>query len=276
MILTQLKNYACLMRLHKPIGIFLLLWPTLWALWLAAEGKPDRVLVTVFVVGVILMRSAGCVINDVADRRFDRFVERTRERPLVSGKVSVKEALMLFVVLLMIAFLMALTFLNPLTIQLAVVGALLAIIYPFLKRITHLPQVGLGIAFAFGVPMAFAAELNHIPGKAWVLFLAAAVWPVIYDTYYAMVDRVDDLKIGVKSTAILFGRYDRLMVGCLQVIFLSLMGIVGWLFHLKNGFWVSLLLAALLMIHQQRINPFKAFLNNHWIGLVIFIGIVIS
>jgi len=277
----RLKNYFYLMRLNKPIGIFLLLWPTLWALWLAGEGKPSVSIVSIFIVGVIVMRSAGCVINDLADRNFDGSVERTRARPLASKKVSVKEALVLFAILILIAFLLALS-LGRLTVLLAVVGVLLAIGYPFLKRITHLPQIGLGVTFAWGVPMAFVAQLNQVPMKSWVLFLAAATWPVIYDTYYAMVDREDDIKIGVKSTAILFGKRDLLIIGLLQCLFILLLVVVGCLFNLHVVYYTSLLFVAMLFAYQQWITRtrdrdacFKAFLN-HWVGLIIFIGIVLS
>jgi 4-hydroxybenzoate polyprenyltransferase len=278
----NLKNYLLLMRLHKPIGILLLLWPTLWALWLAADGKPDISIVLIFILGVIVMRSAGCVINDIADRQFDGLVMRTKERPLVSGKVSVKAALILFGLLIALAFMLVLL-LNGLSILLAIIGALLAIGYPFLKRFTHLPQAGLGLAFSWGVPMAFAAELNEVPTKAWILFIAAAIWPVIYDTFYAMVDRADDIKAGVKSTAILFGKNDRLVIGLLQGLFLILMIVIGKIFQLNFPYYLGLLMAALLCVYQQVIclradtrAYFKAFLNNNWVGLIIFSGILLS
>jgi 4-hydroxybenzoate polyprenyltransferase len=282
MILSHLKNYAYLMRLHKPIGIFLLLWPTLWALWLAGEGKPDVFIVAVFVAGVIIMRSAGCIINDFADRHLDLWVERTCDRVLTSGKVSVQAALGLFAGLMVLAFGLVLT-LNRLTVLLAIVGAVLTVVYPFLKRVTHLPQIGLGLAFAFGVPMAFAAELNQVPWRGWVLFLAAVIWPVIYDTYYARVDREDDVKIGIKSTAILFGKWDRFMVGLLQTFFLLLLVLNGSLFHLNFYYFVSLFCVVILFVYQQWItsvqrkeNYFRAFLNNNWVGLVIFLGIAMQ
>jgi 4-hydroxybenzoate polyprenyltransferase len=270
------------MRFHKPIGIFLLLWPTLWALWLAGEGKPNLFIVLIFMLGVVLMRAAGCVINDLADRHFDAHVERTRDRPLVTGQVSTKEALVLFFILIFCAFLLVL-FLNQLTFQLAFIGALLAVIYPLLKRVTHLPQFGLGLAFAWGVPMSFAALTNSVPLKAWVLFFAAAIWPVIYDTMYAMVDREDDKKIGVKSTAILFANYDRMILGVLQVMFLVSLFLVGYLFGLDQFYDMSLLAVLGLFLYQQKLiknrereNCFKAFLNNHWVGLFIFAGMVAS
>jgi len=276
------KPYLQLMRLDKPIGIFLLLWPTLWALWLATAGKPDWVTVLIFVTGVVLMRSAGCVINDIADRNFDRHVTRTQHRPLTAQKISLASALGLFGFLCVLAFLLVLN-LNILTIKLAFVGAFLAIIYPFLKRVTHLPQVGLGLAFAWGVPMAFAAELNNIPASAWFLFVTAAVWPVIYDTMYAMVDQGDDEKIGVKSTAILFGKNTVMTLALLQVLFLVMLTCLGILFEMHWPFFLSLGFSAVLFVYQlvliKKSDPadcFKAFLNNHWIGLIVFGGIVLG
>lgn len=272
----NIKPFLAITRLNKPIGIFLLLWPTWWALWLAGEGKPNGLIVMIFTLGVILMRSAGCIINDIADRKVDGFVKRTCQRPLVTGDLSVKEALVFFVVLLLLSFALVL-FLNSLTIGLACIGALLAIVYPFLKRVTHLPQLGLGLAFAWGVPMAFAALTYQIPAKGWWLFAAAALWPVIYDTLYAMADREDDLKIGVKSTAILFGPWDKWVVGVLQAVFLLVLCYVGHLFHLTMIYFICLLMVLLLFVFQQRLlqknQPFKAFLNNNWVGFFIFLGI---
>ncbi|MEO8963108.1 MAG: 4-hydroxybenzoate octaprenyltransferase [Gammaproteobacteria bacterium] len=278
----QLIHYARLMRLHKPIGIFLLLWPTLWALWLASAGKPNLLIVSIFVVGVIVMRSAGCIINDFADREIDKHVERTRDRPLTSGLVTTTEALILFFILITLAFILIL-FLNHFTILLAFAGLFFAVTYPFLKRVTHLPQIGLGLAYAWGVPMAFAAENNSITPAGWEVFAAALLWPVMYDTLYAMVDRSDDLKIGVKSTAILFAHYDRFMIAILQIIFLILLVHIGFLFKLTEIYFLGLFFAGLLFVYQQWLirsrDPkacFKAFLNNNWVGLIIFFGVVFA
>ncbi len=277
-----MKNYIRLARLHKPIGIFLLLWPTMWALWLAKPGVPDVSLIVIFVLGVIVMRSAGCVINDFADRHFDKHVARTKDRPLTSGKITTRSAGILFFILMLIAFGLVL-FLNRFTILLAFAGALFASVYPFLKRVTHLPQVGMGVSFAWGVPMAFAAQNNVITSADWQVFLAVAVWAVMYDTLYAMTDRADDIKIGVKSTAILFGTFDRVIVGCLQIASILLFINIGYLFHLEKIYFVSVMGAALLFGYQQWLirdrNPahcFKAFLNNNWVGAIIFLGIILS
>lgn len=271
-----------LMRLNKPIGFFLLLWPTLWALWLASSGMPPLNILIIFITGTLVMRSAGCIINDFADRHFDKYVERTRERPLTTGAVTVKEALILFFILLSIAFVLVL-FLNPLSIELAFIGAGLAIFYPYMKRFTHLPQVGLGTAFSWGVPMAFAATTNNVPTTAVILFFTALIWPVIYDTQYAMTDRKDDLKLNLQSTAILFGQWDKIIIGLLQIIFLLMLSWVGYLFQLTTYYYLSLILVAILFIYQQRLiytrlpkNCFRAFLNNHWVGLIIFLGIAAS
>jgi 4-hydroxybenzoate polyprenyltransferase len=280
--LKTIKQYLILMRINKPIGIFLLLWPTLWALWLASDGRPNLIVVCIFILGVVLMRSAGCIINDFADKDFDKHVERTRDRPLTSGKVSTKGALILFSALMVVAFLLVLL-LNRLTILLAFAGAAFAVIYPFMKRFVSMPQLGLGIAFAWGVPMAFAALTNTVPDKSWVLFLAAAVWPVIYDTMYAMVDRIDDVKIGIKSTAITWGHADRLIVGLLQLVFILLLVACGFLFHLQSVYFMSLMLVSLFFIYQQwlikdrvQVKCFQAFLNNHWVGMIIYVGIILS
>lgn len=282
MMIERLKQYAYLMRLHKPIGILLLLWPTLWALWLAGSGRPDREVLGIFVVGVVLMRSAGCIINDFADRHFDGHVRRTRDRPLASGKVTVAEALILFVILSLLALCLVLR-LNQLTFFCAVIGAALIVIYPFMKRFTHLPQLGLGLAFTWGIPMAFAAQQGKLTWQVWFLYFTAILWPLIYDTFYAMTDREDDLKLGLKSTAILFGRADRAILGFLQGIFLLALSVVGVIFHLGLPYYGSLMVAALLFGYQQHLIRerapeacFKAFLNNHWVGAVIFVGIYLA
>ncbi len=276
----KMMPYIALMRLQKPIGIFLLLWPTLWGLWLASSHFPSLKLIFIFVLGVIVMRSAGCVVNDMADRNVDCFVERTKHRPITSGQISVRQALMLLSMLLLCGFGLVLL-LNSLTIRLSLVGAGLALVYPFLKRVTHLPQLGLGLAFAWGVPMSFAATLNVIPKQAWIVYAAAVIWPIVYDTQYAMVDRVDDESVGIKSTAILFGHYDRLFIGLLQILFLVLLAIVGNQFHLQKVYFISLLFVIFFFIYQQRLiyhrireQCFKAFLNNQWVGLIIFVGIL--
>jgi 4-hydroxybenzoate polyprenyltransferase len=277
-----MKNYLCLMRLDKPIGIYLLLWPTLWALWLASRGSPSFFIFFIFLSGVILMRSAGCVINDILDRHIDGNVLRTKERPLVSKKISLKAALFVLFVLLFVALMLLLS-LNALTIQLGFFGALFVFIYPYLKRITHLPQVGLGVAFSWGIPMAFAAILNAVPFEAWFLFVSAMLWPIIYDTQYAMTDRADDIKVGVKSTAILFGRFDIAIIAFLQVIFFLLLFLNGVLFQLKYSYFLCVGVAGLFFIYQQylikdrlRENCFKAFLNHQYVGGIIFLGIFLS
>ena len=274
--------YVRLMRLDKPIGILLLLWPTLWALWIAGAGHPSPMLVVIFTAGVVIMRSAGCVINDYADRHIDLHVERTQARPLTSGSLTEREVLMLFVGLLSIAFLLVLL-LNPLTIALSFAAALLAAAYPFTKRYTHLPQAFLGAAFGWAIPMAFAAQTGSIDPRLWWLFLATLLWALIYDTMYAMVDREDDLKIGVKSTAILFGRYDRLIIGLLQFAMICTLLVAGSLFELGLIYQLGLAVSAGLMIYHQwlikdrdKAKCFRAFLHNQWIGLIIFISIVLD
>lgn len=280
LIRDRLYQYFLLTRLHRPIGIYLLLWPTLWALWVAAGGFPRPEVFVVFVLGVILMRSAGCVINDYADRDFDPHVARTRERPIASGKVRPVEALGLFVVLCGVAFLLVLT-MNRLTIYLSFVGAGLAALYPFMKRYTYLPQVVLGMAFGWAIPMAFAAQTGELPKVAWLLFVINVVWSVSYDTMYAMADREDDLKVGVKSTAILFGEADRLIIGVLQgMMFLGLL-LLGRELSLGAPYYVGLLIALIFAVYQQFLirhrEPtacFQAFLNNSWLGGAVFVGLL--
>ena len=275
----RVKEYALLMRLHRPIGILLLAWPTLWALWFAARGVPDTRVLVVFLLGIVLMRSAGCVVNDYADREFDPHVARTRDRPLAAGRVSPREALILFVVLSLIAFALV-CLLNWLTIALSVIGAVLAASYPFFKRFTHLPQFYLGAAFGWGVPLAFAAQTGAVPALAWVLFAANIFWAVAYDTAYAMVDRDDDVRIGVKSTAILFGRYDRVFIGIAHALTLLLLWIAGIMAAAPLLYYVGLAAAALIALYQQwlirdrrRERCFQAFLNNNWFGAVIYAGL---
>ena len=272
--------YARLMRLDRPIGILLLLWPTLWALWIAGDGHPAPLIVLIFILGVTLMRSAGCVINDYADRHIDKHVARTKNRPLTSGQVSEREALVLFTVLIGASLLLVLT-LNTLTIKLAFAGAVLAASYPFMKRYTQLPQVYLGAAFGWAIPMAFAALTGMLDARLWWLFGATLVWAVVYDTMYAMVDRDDDLKIGVKSSAILFGRHDRLIIGICQVLMLAMLFIAGRQFGLGDWYNLGLLGAGLLAAYHQwlirnreRNQCFHAFLHNHWLGMTVFAGIL--
>jgi 4-hydroxybenzoate polyprenyltransferase len=281
-IQSKWQAYCHLMRIDKPIGTLLLLWPTLWALWLAGGGVPSPSVLLVFVLGVFLMRAAGCVVNDYADRAFDGHVKRTAGRPMPSGRVSEKEAKILFVSLVLVSFALVLT-LNAMTIWLSLAALALAWVYPFMKRVTNLPQVVLGAAFGWSIPMAYAAVSESLPLSCWLLFLANICWTVAYDTLYAMVDRDDDLKIGIKSTAVLFGRHDKLIVGVLQFATLLLMLWVGYLMQLGGAFYWSLLLAGALFIHQQkqvagrdRDACFRAFLNNNYVGLVLFIGIALS
>jgi len=280
--MTKWQAYSRLMRIDKPIGALLLLWPTLWALWLAKMTVPPLPTLAVFVAGVFVMRAAGCVINDYADRKVDGHVERTRHRPLASGAVTAKEAKMLFVVLGLIAFALVLS-MNLMTIMLSVVGLALAWVYPFMKRYTHLPQVVLGAAFGWAIPMAWAAVSESLPLVCWLVFLANICWTVAYDTQYAMVDREDDLKIGVKSTAILFGRYDKLIIGLLQLSTLVLMALVGTMLDLNGAFYWTLLLAGGLFVYQQKLIAqrdrqacFRAFLNNNYVGLVLFLGVLMN
>lgn len=277
---TTLGHYLQLTRLNRPIGIYLVLWPTLWSLWLAAEGAPDIKNLVIFILGCVFMRSAGCVINDFADRDFDGHVARTRNRPLATGAISGLEAISLFGALCFLSFLLVL-FTNGLTIKLSFAGLALAITYPFMKRYTHLPQVVLGAAFAWSIPMAFAAQSGTVPQAAWLVFTAVLLWTVTYDTFYAMVDRDDDIRVGIKSTAVLFGDMDRVMTGALQVLAILTMILVGKRFSLGWFYYLSLAAAAglfayqqYLIRHRERDACFAAFLNNNWVGMAIFIGIV--
>ena len=277
-----MNAYFRLMRLDKPVGIYLLLWPTLWALFLAADGWPESKLLIIFVLGVVLMRSAGCVINDYADRKIDQFVERTQHRPITSGEISPKDALLLFFGLIAVAFALVLLT-NLLTVQLAFIAVFLATLYPFTKRWTHLPQFVLGAAFAMSVPMAFSASNGVVPSTAWWIFSATLIWTVIYDTMYAMADRDEDLKIGVKSTAVLFAHYDRLILAGLQIALVGILLTISEIFKMGIFYDISVILSALLMIYHQfliknreKTACFKAFLHNNYIGLLIFIGIALS
>lgn len=276
----RLLQYALLMRLNRPIGIYLLLWPTLWALLLASNGHPSLGVTIVFVLGVILMRSAGCVINDFADRNIDKHIARTKDRPITSGRVSEREALMLFAGLCLTAFVLVL-FMNLLTIRLSIVGVALAALYPFMKRYTYLPQVFLGLAFGWAVPMAFAAQTGELPVLAWLLLIGTVLWATAYDTIYAMVDREDDLKIGVRSTAILFGEADRLIIGVIQFLLMLVLLLVGRQVELGMIYYIGLGFAAISLIYQQKLiwyrhpdDCLKAFLNNNWFGLAVFLGLL--
>ncbi|MEJ6120816.1 4-hydroxybenzoate octaprenyltransferase [Vibrio sp. 2-Bac 85] len=279
---TKRQAFLELMRVDKPIGTLLLLWPTLWALWIAAQGFPDIDVLIVFCLGVFFMRSAGCVINDFADRKVDGFVNRTKNRPLPSGRATSKEAVYLFLFLSLCSFLLVLTQ-NNLTIQLSVIGLFLAFVYPFMKRFTHLPQFVLGIAFSWSIPMAYAAQANILSSSVWLLFIANITWTIAYDTMYGMVDKEDDLKIGIKSTAILFGKYDKLIIALLQFMTLVLLVIVGLIENLNWLYYGALAVAGLLFLQQQKSIKsrdekacFKAFLDNNYVGLVIFIGFILT
>ncbi|MGH8279124.1 MAG: 4-hydroxybenzoate octaprenyltransferase [Gammaproteobacteria bacterium] len=269
------------MRMHRPIGAFLLLWPTLWALWLASNGRPSPKLFAIFGVGVFVMRSAGCVMNDFADRNFDPYVRRTRERPLATREVNVREALGLFLVLCAMGVVLVLM-LNRLSWYLAIIGAVLVLTYPFMKRYTYLPQPYLGMAFGWGIPMAYAAASGHLPPVAWLIFIGNIIWATVYDTQYAMVDRRDDLKIGVKSTAILFGDLDRVIVGILQALLLLDLILVGQQTHMSAVYYVGLAFAFLFAVYQQVLmrkrearGCFQAFMNNNWFGATVFAGILL-
>ncbi|MCF1266767.1 4-hydroxybenzoate octaprenyltransferase [Morganella morganii] len=282
MVRSKWQAYSRLMRTDRPIGSLLLLWPTYWALWIAARGVPDWHVLIIFTIGVFSMRAAGCVINDFADRKFDGSVERTKNRPLPRGDVTEKEAKILFAVLVLVSFGLVLT-LNTMTIWLSVAGLALAWIYPFVKRVSHLPQVVLGAAFGWSIPMAFAAVSESLPAECWLLFAVNIVWSVVYDTQYAMVDRNDDLKIGVKSTAILFGRFDKMIIGILQLVMILMLLWIGLMVNLSGIFYWSLLLAGALFVYQQRLmadrerDPcFQAFMNNNYVGFILFLGMLVS
>ena len=280
--MDRLRLYVQLTRLDKPIGNLLLLWPTLWGLWWAAGGWPPFKLVVVFVLGTILMRSAGCVVNDFADREFDRHVERTANRPLTSGKVSVREALLLALGLTLAAACLLL-FLNPLSVKLSVIAAILAGSYPFFKRFFAIPQAYLGIAFGFGIPMAFAAVQGHVPAVAWWLLIANVFWTIAYDTEYAMVDKNDDLKIGIKTSAITFGRYDVAAVMLCYAIFFVMMVVLGaqagwnWMYFICLSVAIGIAAYHYSLIRgRERMACFKAFLHNHWLGVMVFIGVALG
>jgi 4-hydroxybenzoate polyprenyltransferase len=278
-VAAKIPYYLALIRFDRPIGTYLLLWPTLWALWIAAEGIPDFKLLVIFSLGTFLMRSAGCAINDYADRHIDGQVKRTSNRPIVTGKISPRSALLFAAVLCILAFLLVL-FTNQKTVLLSFAAAALAACYPFMKRYTHLPQIVLGAAFAWSIPMAFAAQQNAMPALLWLIYLAVLLWTTAYDTFYAMVDRDDDIIIGVKSTAILFGKQDRLITALLQLMMIMVMIMVGFQFNLGNWYFAGLAGAAVLFAYQQyliryrdRDDCLKAFLNNQWVGAIIFAGI---
>jgi 4-hydroxybenzoate polyprenyltransferase len=281
-ILAGAHDYVRLMRLDRPIGIWLLLWPTLWAVWIAGKGKPKPEIFIIFVIGTVLMRSAGCAINDYADRSFDPHVARTKNRPLAAGRISTLEALVLFAILSLIALVLALQ-LNRLTLLLAVAGGFLAVSYPFVKRFLSVPQMYLGLTFGWGIPMAFSAQLEHLPRVAWLLLLANMLWVTVYDTIYAMVDRDDDIKIGVRSTAILFGDSDRHIIAVLQAMTLLTLYLVGKILRMGHWYESGLAAGALFFIYQlwlirarERDACFRAFLNNQYVGMSVFIGILLE
>ncbi len=278
----KFKQYLLLIRLNRPIGIFLLLWPTLWGLWIASEGFPNTKILVVFLLGIFLMRSAGCILNDIIDKDFDKFVSRTQNRPLASDKLSSIEAFIVAISLIFIAFLLVLTT-NTLTVQLSFVAIILAGTYPFLKRHTYLPQFFLGLTFGWSIPMAFAATTNSIPKIAWLLLIANILWAVVYDTIYAMIDREDDLKIGIKSTAILFDDADRFIIGLIQSLVLIALIVIGQQASLNTIYYFSLIIGGGLFLYQSYLirnrDPkecMRAFLNNNWFGLVVFIGLFIN
>src|SRR5690554_4169441 len=277
---SRLADYAKLLRIDRPIGSLLLLWPTWWALWLAAGGMPSLANIVIFTLGVFFMRAAGCAINDFADRDWDRHVKRTKDRPLTTGRIRAWEAVALFAGLCLVSFLMVVLFTNSLTLYLSFGGALLAFIYPFSKRFTHLPQLFLGAAFSWAIPMAWAAEAGELSQLTWLLFTANVLWTVAYDTFYAMVDRDDDLKVGIKSTAVLFGDADRAIIAILQTLVVLILLLVGQRAELGSFYFLGLAAMATLFVYQQflareraREGCFKAFLNNNWAGLAVFVGL---
>ena len=277
-----MNAYFRLMRLNKPIGIYLLLWPTYWALFLSAGGWPDIDLLIIFTFGVIITRSAGCVINDYADRDIDKHIARTRDRPITAGEISPKAALLLFFALVLVAFALVLLT-NTLTIKISFIALALAVLYPFSKRWTNLPQLILGLAFAMSVPMAFSAQTGTVTVSAGWIFLATVLWTLIYDTFYAMADRDEDLKIGVKSTAILFEKYDQIFITLLQILLMIVFIKIGNLFDLGAFYDISLIIILLFMIYhqflikkRQKMDYFKAFINNHFIGMTLFFGVFLS
>lgn len=278
---TRLSHYITLTRLNRPIGILLLLWPTLWALWIATDGRPDPIVLIVFVLGTVLMRSAGCAINDFADRNFDGHVKRTAERPLATGVIAPKEALVIAGLLSLLAFVLVIIFLNQLTLQLSVAALFLAASYPFTKRFFAMPQAYLGVAFGFGIPMAFAATTNAVPAIAWLLLGANIFWTIAYDTEYAMVDREDDQKIGIKTSALLFGRFEVTAIMFCYFAMLFILTAVGKLIGLGWPYFVGLTLACLIALfhyalirHRDPAQCFKAFLHNNWLGFTVFCGIL--
>lgn len=280
--MTKLHAYIALTRLDRPVGIYLVLWPALWALWLASSGMPDLWILSIFIFGAVLMRSAGCVINDYADRNFDGQVERTCNRPLATGALTAKEALLFFALLCLIAFALVLT-LNSLTVCLSFGAVALAALYPFMKRHTHWPQAFLGAAFAWAIPMGFAAVLNDVPWQVWPIFAATMVWSLIYDTAYAVGDMEDDLKVGIKSTAILFANHLVAWTALFQLIMLGLLIWIGQLFELSMFYYLSLLIVAGWFVFDlKRLSKkdaelaFKVFLQNHWIGVIVLLGIVLD
>ncbi|AMQ89455.1 4-hydroxybenzoate octaprenyltransferase [Marinobacter sp. LQ44] len=280
---SRLADYAKLLRIDRPIGSLLLLWPTWWALWLAAGGMPSLANIVIFTLGVFFMRAAGCAINDFADRDWDRHVKRTKDRPLTTGRIRAWEAVALFAGLCLVSLLMVVLFTNSLTLYLSFGGALLAFIYPFMKRYTHLPQLFLGAAFSWAIPMAWAAEANELSQLTWLLFTANVLWTVAYDTLYAMVDRDDDVKVGIKSTAILFGEADRVIIGALQAMVIVILIMVGNQAELGTFYYLGVTAMASLFVYHQylarersRDGCFRAFLNNNWAGFAVFAGLALD